>query len=105
MAHQKKLGAKARRIIDYAAPGTLGIPAAVVIELGVQRSSDFFAPFFAQCPQIPVSINAAIRAPVLRLPHTDPYDRLIVATALDLGVPLITKDGNITDSGIVQVVL
>ncbi len=31
-------------------------------------------------------------------------DRLIVATALDLGVPLVTKDGNITDSGVVRVV-
>ena len=31
-------------------------------------------------------------------------DRLIVAEALVLGVPLITKDGNITDSGVIRVV-
>jgi PIN domain nuclease of toxin-antitoxin system len=34
----------------------------------------------------------------------DPGDRLIVATALVEGVKLVTKDGRITDSGIVPVV-
>lgn len=34
----------------------------------------------------------------------DPFDRLIVAEALVLRVPLITKDSNITDSGVVRVV-
>ena len=45
-----------------------------------------------------------MKAPVLALPHADPFDRLIVAEAIVLGVPLITKDGNITDSGVVRVV-
>ena len=35
---------------------------------------------------------------------TDPSDRLIVATALTLGLPLITADSAITDSGRVPVV-
>lgn len=35
---------------------------------------------------------------------TDPSDRLIVATALALGLPLITVDSQITDSGLVRVV-
>ena len=110
----KKLGTKARQVIEYAAPGQLGISAASVMEigrllnedafdLGGMRPTDFLAPFFAQGPQIPVSINAALRAPVLALKQGDPYDRIIVATALELGVPLITKDGNITDSGLVRV--
>lgn len=34
----------------------------------------------------------------------DPGDRIIVATALVEGVKLVTKDGRITDSGIVPVV-
>jgi hypothetical protein len=33
-------------------------------------------------------------------PYPDPFDRLIVAEALVPGVPLITKDGNITDSAV-----
>lgn len=53
---------------------------------------------------LPTSLEAALKAPVLALPHPDPYDRLIVAEALVLGVPLITKDGNITDSDVVRVV-
>lgn len=35
---------------------------------------------------------------------TDPSDRLIVATALALGLPLITADPRITNSGLVRVV-
>ena len=68
------------------------------------RPSDVFAAALEYHGVIPMSLNAAIAAPVLRLSHSDPYDRLIVATALDLGVPLLTKDGNITDSGIVRVI-
>jgi len=45
-----------------------------------------------------------VKAPFLDLPHADPLDRLIVTKAIVLGVPLITKDGSITDSGVVRVV-
>lgn len=34
----------------------------------------------------------------------DPSDRLIVATALALGLPLITADSTITDSGLVPII-
>lgn len=36
--------------------------------------------------------------------HHDPFDALICAAALSLGLPLITRDGNIEDSGSVTVV-
>ena len=68
------------------------------------RPGDWFAPAFRRFPVIPATLAAAIKAPVLALPHSDPFDRLIVAEALVLGVPLITKDGNITDSEVVSVV-
>ena len=45
-----------------------------------------------------------LEAPFLALPHADPFDRLFVAEAIVLGVPLITKDGIITDSGVVRVI-
>ena len=35
--------------------------------------------------------------------NTDPFDRIIVATAVELGLPLITKDGAITESNLVGV--
>ncbi len=54
-----------------------------------------------------VPINAAIAAEVAALPatfHRDPADRLIVATARVLGLPLLTMDARIRDSGVVEVI-
>jgi PIN domain nuclease of toxin-antitoxin system len=34
----------------------------------------------------------------------DPFDEVIVATALTLGLPLITKDVAITDSQLIEVI-
>ncbi len=110
-----KLGAKARRVFKEARPGEVALSSASVIELGrlidadeldlgARRPSDVFGAAFDFFPVLPVSLDAALRAPVLGLPHGDPFDRLIVAEALALGVPLLTKDGNITDSGLVRVV-
>ena len=36
--------------------------------------------------------------------NSDPFDRVIAATAVELSVPLITRDAAITGSGIVEVV-
>ena|SRR5437867_11324638 len=38
------------------------------------------------------------------LPFADPFDRLIVGTALRLDMPLVTKDQNIIDSRLVETV-
>jgi len=35
--------------------------------------------------------------------HGDPADRMLVATALSLGWPIVSKDGRIRESGLVQV--
>ena len=52
---------------------------------------------------LPFTPAAAIRAAGLggSFPG-DPADRLIVGTALEMGVPVITKDQRITDWGHVQ---
>lgn len=45
-----------------------------------------------------IRISPAIAALSTRLPddfHSDPADRIIVATALELGIPLVTKDERI----------
>ena len=109
-----KLGRKARQIIESAADGEIALTSHSIVELGrlieegivivSGRPGDWFAPAFRRFPVIPATLAAAIKAPVLALPHSDPFDRLIVAEALVLGVPLITKDGNITDSEVVSVV-
>ena len=110
----RKIGTKARKVIDAAEPGELGICAISIAELGQLIHLDklqlkgspaaVLGPTLAALVQVPMSLSCAIRAPALRLPHGDPADRLIVATALDLDIPLITKDGNITDSGLVRVI-
>ena len=108
-----KLGKKARQIIETAADGEIVLSSHSIVELGrlieagsimvSGRPSEWFLPAFRRFPVIPATLEAAMKAPVLALPHSDPFDRLIVAEALVLGVPLITKDGNITDSGVVRV--
>lgn len=110
----QKLGAKARKVFADSRPGELAFTSTTVAELGQLihddkiefegRPDDVFGPSLAKFTQVPLTLAAALKAPALGLPHNDPADRLIVATALDLGVPLVTKDGNITDSDVVRVV-
>ena len=47
---------------------------------------------------IPVSNSIAVKSVNLPQPlHPDPADRIIIATALSIGAPLITKDKKISD--------
>ena len=48
--------------------------------------------------------RAAALAPSFRTKLPDPFDQLIVASALDANLPLITKDQNIQKSRLIQVV-
>jgi PIN domain nuclease of toxin-antitoxin system len=41
---------------------------------------------------VPVDADLWLRSVALPWDHSDPADRVIVATALTLGVPLLTKD-------------
>lgn len=50
---------------------------------------------------LPITLEIAIAAPALALPHGDQFDRIIAATAKVHRVPLITRDANITDAGVV----
>jgi PIN domain nuclease of toxin-antitoxin system len=53
---------------------------------------------------LPLTIEIAATAATLPDPIRDPADRLIVATALHHGVPLVTKDSRIHHSGLVQTI-
>lgn len=48
---------------------------------------------------IPVTNSIALRSVQLEM-HPDPADRIIVATALELGLPLVTKDDKLRRLGI-----
>ncbi|MBI5380451.1 MAG: hypothetical protein HZA31_00990 [Opitutae bacterium] len=51
-----------------------------------------------------ITIEIALAAPAVVLPHGDQFDRIIAATAKVHRLPLITKDANITDSLIIATV-
>ena len=53
---------------------------------------------------LPITLEIALAAPTLALPHGDQFDRIITATAKVHRLPLVTKDANIADSAIVTTV-
>ena len=53
---------------------------------------------------LPITLDIAIIAPALALPHGDQFDRTITATAKVHRLPLITKDANINDASVVSTV-
>lgn len=50
---------------------------------------------------LPITLEIALAAPALALPHGDQFDRIITATAKVHRLSLITKDANIADSSVV----
>lgn len=50
---------------------------------------------------LPITLEIALAAPALPLPHGDQFDRIITATAKIHRLILVTKDANIADASIV----
>ena len=42
--------------------------------------------------ELPITVPQATRAGLLPLHHRDPFDRILVAQAQDLGIPIISSD-------------
>ena len=53
---------------------------------------------------LPFTVDVAATAAKLPGTVSDPIDRIIVATALHMGVPLVTKDHKIIASGVVTTI-
>lgn len=51
-----------------------------------------------------ITLDIAIAAPALGLPHSDQFDRIIAATAKINRIPLITKDANIAGSSVIATI-
>jgi len=57
-----------------------------------------------QLREVPVSGTIALRAPRVALVQADPADRIVVSTALELGLAVITADHHIRASTEVSVI-
>lgn len=84
---------------------------ATLVSLGRLRPTIPLREWLAKATAAPlariVPIDPVIASEAAALPdsfHRDPADRLIVSTARVLGLPLLTLDGRIRASGLVQVV-
>jgi PIN domain nuclease of toxin-antitoxin system len=53
---------------------------------------------------LPITLEIALAAPALALPHGDQFDRIITATAKTHKLTLITRDANITDASVVDTI-
>jgi PIN domain nuclease of toxin-antitoxin system len=107
-----KLGKAARAVFEKYERGVacLYVPVPVVIETwmlamnGTLRLATTLDGWWAQVEseelvQTELTRDDVLRAASLEWDHTDVFDRLIVATALRLECPLVTKDSAITDWG------
>lgn len=111
------LGPKARAQFAAAEAGKeiIYVPAAViwevallarVVRINLRRPvREFFADLFSNPAYQPHDLEAdqVFDAADLRFTR-DPFDALIVAAARDLGLPLITRDAMIRESGSVRVI-
>ncbi len=73
----------------------------VVLNVSLERWLD---QALANVSVLPISKGVALRATAAEWTHQDPADRLIVATALEHGLVLVSKDATITQWGGVKVV-
>ena len=110
----QRLSAPARTAFDTTA--IIGLPAVVcweVASLAERRriaidvsALDWLHEVIAlpRVALLPLTIDVAAAAAKLRDPIRDPIDRLIVATALQMRVPLVTKDHKIIAAAVVPTI-
>lgn len=110
---EARLGAKAVRAISTAPCAQLAISDVTLQEVGLLlagrritfkgRPATVLGVLLPYVTVLPITLEIAIVAPALALPHGDQFDRIITATAKVHGLTLITKDGNISDAGLVPI--
>lgn len=109
---EDKLSAKATKVISTTPYEQLAISDVTLQEIGLLLHSNRIS--FSGSPKtvlsglldfvtiLPITLDVAIAAPALSFRHGDQFDRIIAATAKVHRLTLITKDANITDSGLVS---
>jgi PIN domain nuclease of toxin-antitoxin system len=109
LAEDPRLGTQARSLIAHSRRSELIISDMVLLEIsylgakGRIEDADGMDVLLAKVAEnfrvIPINPEIARLALELDLPHGDPFDRVITATAKTHAIPLLTRDRSITDSG------
>lgn len=113
-ADEDRLGAEAARVIAKTPYPDLAISDVTLQEIGLLlhlgrisfagRPEKALGALLEYVTVLPISLEIAIAAPALPLPHGDQFDRIITATAKVHKLSLITKDANITDAKVVATI-
>ena len=110
---KSELSAKARAVLNARPIGIAAITCFEITQLtergrfALDREVTDWLEDVVALPQVavlPLTMDVAVTAGKLRDPLRDPIDRIIVATVLHLGVPLVTKDRKIIESGVVPTI-
>jgi PIN domain nuclease of toxin-antitoxin system len=111
-AEEHRLSAKAARAVATTPWEQLAISDVTLQEIGLlvhARRISFtpspatvLRPLLEFVTVLPITLEVALAAPTLPLPHGDQFDRIITATARVHGLILVSKDANIADAGIVE---
>lgn len=114
LAGDSQLGAAARSLITSTTRTELVISDIVLLEVSYLSAKGriedtggldvLLAKIADSFRVLPISPEIASLALALDLPHGDPFDRVITATAKTHRIPLLTRDRLITRSGVVEII-
>jgi len=109
-----ELGARARAIIQTAPRKSLAISDFTLLEIAMLTNKgrlEFSLPLADYLDQVeqdlvilPLRAAEAAIAFALKLPHSDPFDRVIVATAQCRKIPLLTRDRQMIKADLVETI-
>jgi PIN domain nuclease of toxin-antitoxin system len=68
----------------------------LIVDFGTYLSDEGFV-------ELPIDAMHAIRAGQLPPHHKDPFDRLLVAQALQLSIPLVSSDDGLDQYGVIRI--
>ena len=107
-----RLGSAARRALSSGDAEPPYVSDIVLLEISLLVGSGRVVPgvtppaflrrFAAELQVLPIDAEIAAAVPELPLPHADPFDRVIVATAMRHRLRLVTRDRAIRESGLVD---
>lgn len=109
-----RLGEAARSFVEREEPEALAISDMTLLEISMLAAKGrieveggidgILKEIQVRLQVLKMDAHIAAEAMRLELPQADPFDRVIVATARQHGVPVLTRDKAITRSGLVAVI-